>query len=215
MVQIFSETESAGYLQFVIDSDPTIGLGLPAPLGAIAMLEDGSSRWIKDGTADTAWNSSGTTGQDLSVDLVSDLTLVGATLTPVPWNNIDKIDTTTFAALAGSPDITVLRDGFVTAMGQLSILFVTGGSNNSRSKATGSLYEDPINGGAGPFTRIRGTRSWTYHRLLAVGDGTLTLNRTFPVVAGTVLRYAVQRAGGNAGLSLDGNGCSMTMNRTG
>jgi hypothetical protein len=211
MVQIITSSKTAGYQQFVVDSDPSPGL--TAPIGTIAMLEDGSARWSKDGTGDTDWNPVSIGDQAVSLELVSDLAISGSTLTPVVWNSIDFIDTTTFGITIGTSDIAVLRDSFLDASGQFSVIFSSGGSDNSRTKARGFLYQDATNGGAGPFTRVRGTRGWGYHRRIQEGDDTLVLNRTFYVTSGTVLRYAVQRLAGNGALSLDGEGCNLRLRR--
>lgn len=215
MANVLSSTEIAGFMQCIVDADPIDGAGTPASIGTIAQVESSMTRWIKDGVGDTDWNLYTTEGQSISLEAGADILISGSLLTPVVFNTIDRLDSTTFGFTAGTSDIEVKRNSMLDAAGQFSVVFTTGGNNNSRTKARGFLYQDPINGGAGPWTSIRGTRGWGYHRILAAGDDTIALSRGIHVTAGTYLRYAVQRINGAGALMLDGEGCSLTLKRTG
>lgn len=215
MANVLASTDLAGFVQCLVDADPGAGAGTPAAIGTIALVESSRTRWVKAGTGDIDWNLYTTEGQSISLEAGADITIPGSNLTPVVFNTIDRLDTTTFGFTAGGTDIEVKRDSMIDANGQFSVVFTTGGSSNSRTKARGFLYEDPTNGGAGPWLQVRGTRGWGYHRMFSAGNDTLTLSRSFHVTAGTFLRYAVQRISGNGALQLDGEGCSMTLKRTG
>lgn len=42
-------------LIITVDTNPSLGLGTPAPLGSLALTEDGSGTFTKTGALDTDW----------------------------------------------------------------------------------------------------------------------------------------------------------------
>lgn len=215
MANIISSSEIAGLYSIVVDAIPNSFSGTPAPVGSMARFNGDGSMWLKIGSSDTNWSLVTTGSQSVSAYAGSDILIPGSTLTPVTFGTISWIDTSIFGLSVGSSDIEVKQDSMLNASGQFSVLFTTGGTSSSRTKARGYMYRDSINGGTGPWTAIEGTRGWGYHRQLSEGDDTITLSREFHVTAGTFLRYAVQRVSGTGALKLDGDGCNIVLRRTG
>ena len=42
-------------LIITVDTNPSLGLGTPAPIGSLALTEDGSGTFTKTGALDTDW----------------------------------------------------------------------------------------------------------------------------------------------------------------
>lgn len=53
---VIKDIITVGGLQIItVDTNPSSGLGTPAPIGSLALTEDGSGTYTKTGALDTDW----------------------------------------------------------------------------------------------------------------------------------------------------------------
>ena len=123
-----------------VDADPAAGVGTAAPIGSLALSEDGTGPYVKTGATDVDWTAVGTGGGRLRSDTVVYFTTTsGLSVNPAPDTILIIMDT-----VAGAPIDIKLPAIPSLQPGQMIGVYLPVGNPNSQLTLTPGGGSDQV-----------------------------------------------------------------------